>query len=237
MKAALFLNGFYDDRYPKFYERVVRASDVFRVCADGALSVWERWREQFGEEVAPHVVVGDFDSLSDEERRRWESRGVSFDTTWEGVTDKDDTDGQLALRTALRAGCVQFEIFGALPKPGEYDTDHFLGNLFLLREAHERVGTHPDYAMRLRDPRQSILLLVGRIALEREGSGLNRLSLIPFGGVARVRRSEGLRWRLDGMTLRTDRANALRNEFESGALSCTVELEVDSAPVILVHNW
>jgi thiamine pyrophosphokinase len=235
--AALFLDGFYDDRYPNFYITAARAPETFRVCADGALSVWEGWRERFGDHVAPDLVVGDFDSLADEERALWESRGVVFDTTWAGITDKDDTDGQLALRAALNVGCVRFEFFGSLPKPGDYDVDHFFGNLFLLSEARARVGERTGFAARLRDPRQSVTLVANRIVIAREGKNLNRVSLIPFGGVARVRRSEGLRWCLDRMTLGTERANALRNEFLPDVAFCSVELETDSAPVVVVHNW
>lgn len=237
IEAALFLNGFYDDRYPEFYESYARAPETFRICADGALTVWEDWRGRFGDDVAPDLVVGDFDSLTGEERRLWESRGVAFDTTWDGVTDKDDTDGQLALSAAVNAGCVRFDIIGALPKPEGGDTDHLFGNLFLLAEARARAGAHPDFAAHLRDPRQTVVLVADRIALARRGSGLNRISLVPFGGTARVRRSEGVRWRLDGLALGMERANALRNEFLPDAKTCAVELEPDSNPVIVFHNW
>ena len=157
--------------------------------------------------------------------------------SWDGITDKDDTDGQLALHAALNAGCVRFDAFGSLPKPGDYDVDHFFGNLFLLSEARARVGDCPDFAARLSDPRQCVYLTVDHVTVEREGTTLNRVSLIPFGGSARIRRSEGLRWRLDGMTLGFERANALRNEFLPDAASCSVELEPDSAPVVVIHNW
>lgn len=236
-KAALFLNGFYDDRYPDFYRSVVCSSEVFRVCADGALNVWERWRKQFGEEASPDRVVGDFDSLDAKTRRRWERRGVLFDTKWNGITDKDDTDGQLALHAAKEAGCVQFEVFGALPKPNDYNVDHFLGNLFLLSEAWALRGTHPDFFARLSDPRQSIYFVVDRLVLERNGNACNRVSLIPFGGETHLHHSEGLKWRLDGLKLTPHRANALRNEFEPDATFCIIELKPDSAPVVVVHNW
>lgn len=236
-RAALFLNGFYDERYPDFYRSVVCSSEVFRVCADGALNVWERWRKQFGEDALPDLVVGDFDSLDAQTRRRWERRGVIFDTKWDGITDKDDTDGQLAFRAAKEAGCVRFEVFGALPKPDDYNVDHFLGNLFLLSEAWALLGTHPDFSARLCDPRQSIYFVVDRLVLEREGNKGNRVSLIPFGGEASLRRSEGLRWRLDGLKLGSYRANALRNEFETDVTFCLIELEPGSAPVVVIHNW
>ncbi|MDA1193431.1 MAG: thiamine diphosphokinase [Candidatus Poribacteria bacterium] len=234
--TAIFLNGFYDERSPSFYAEICRRETAFLSCADGALRVWD-WLEAVGEKVPfPSVVVGDFDSMDTKTRARWEGRGAMIDGAFDRRTDKDFTDGQLALYAALDAGCREVVICGGLPNPTEYDHDHFLGNLFLLAEAHERVGGDA-LSIRFAEPRESIYLVHDELTIHRVGDGLNRVSFLPFGGEGGVASSEGLRWQLRDFTLPTTRANALRNEFSTDAPSATITLRGDSAPVLAIHNW
>ena len=231
-RAVVLLDGYYDERYPEFYAESCSRDDPFVVCADGALRVCEELLQG----VTPDLVVGDMDSLGDIDRESWMKRGTRFDDTWEGKTDKDHTDGQLALHAALGAGSSRIDFHGGLARRVAYDHDHFLGNLSLIAEAHERLGDAPDDAVRIYEPLETVYRCRSRQGISRDGSGLNRVSVVSLGGSARVERSEGLRWDLTGYEVNAAPANALRNEFREDAASAVIEMAPDSPPVYVFHN-
>ncbi len=225
LRAALFLNGRYDLSARAFYERSAQQRGTVCVFADGGARVLG-WLDP-----APNrpLVIGDFDSLDPSELK---NGGALIERRWEGQTDKDLTDGQLALHAALERQPRQIDIHGAFPRQDAFDHDHFLGNLLLLREAHD-AGAEA----RLSEPKEALYLCVEKLSIQREGSGLNRVSFLPFAGEARVCRTEGLRWQLLNFSLSNRRANALRNEFLPDADHVRVQMDERSAPAYVVHNW
>jgi thiamine pyrophosphokinase len=235
-RAVVLLDGYYDDRYPGFYVESCGRDDTFVVCADGALRVCEDLLQG----VTPDLVVGDMDSLGGIDRDAWRRRGTRFDDAWEGKTDKDYTDGQIALHAALDAGARQVDFHGGLARRVAYDHDHFLGNLSLIAEAHARLGNAldaaADDAMRIAEPLETVYLCRRRLELSRDGAGLNRVSVVPLGESARVASSVGLRWDLTGYGVHASPANALRNEFLEDASSVVIEMASGSSPVYVFHN-
>lgn len=225
LRAALFLNGRYDLSARAFYERSAQQCGAICVFADGGARVLN-WLDPTPNDA---LIIGDFDSIN---LSKLKNRGALIDYQWERQIDKDLTDGQLALHAALEHQPRQIDIHGAFPRQDAFDHDHFLGNLLLLREAHD-AGAEA----RLSEPKEAVYLCVDKLSLRREGSGLNRVSFLPFAGEARVCRTEGLRWPLLNFSLSNRRANALRNEYLPDADHVRVQLEERSAPVYVVHNW
>lgn len=225
-RAALFLNGRYDLSARAYYERSARQANTFCVFADGGAKTLQ-WLN-----TAPNaaLIVGDFDSFNPSALNN--GSAAQIERRWEGQTDKDLTDGQLALHAALERQTRQIDIHGAFPRQDAFDHDHFLGNLLLLYEAHDRGAE-----ARLSEPKEALYLCVETLALRREGDRLNRVSFLPFAGGARVRRTEGLRWPLLNFNLSNRRANALRNEFLPDADHIRVQLDERSPPVYVAHNW
>ncbi|WP_326998770.1 thiamine diphosphokinase [Cohnella kolymensis] len=82
---------------------------------------------------APHLAVGDFDSVSSDEMLQ------ITDTALELLTcdsyDKDFTDTELAFREALQRGFRHIVILGGLGTR----FDHSLGNVHLLRQADDHA--------------------------------------------------------------------------------------------------
>ncbi|MCL2166859.1 MAG: thiamine diphosphokinase [Clostridiales bacterium] len=75
---------------------------------------------------APDVVYGDFDSLTPEELRLLEEGGCRFVRS---PAEKNDTDGGIVLREALKQGFRDIRIWGALGgRP-----DHSFANITLLQ--------------------------------------------------------------------------------------------------------
>jgi thiamine pyrophosphokinase len=76
----------------------------------------------------PDVVVGDFDSLSGAERGRLEALDVELRVA---APDKDESDMELCLLTALEGGAERLTIVGAL---GLHRPEHTVANLLLLAD-------------------------------------------------------------------------------------------------------
>ena len=157
MKAVILLNGEpYRGRIP---------ADGARVwCCDGAYD-WARGRTHID------VNLGDYDSL-----------GYVPDPPPAEVypSEKNYTDGELALLRAIEAGADEIVFYGG----GGGREDHFLGNLHLLYAACAR-GVRAELVTN----HARIFAARGEVALP--GLRGKTVSLLPFGGVAHIYDSSG----------------------------------------------
>ena len=234
--ALIFLNGYYDTRHLDFYyqeiENAVKHGFPI-VCADGGIRIFDSLNRRGEMPLIPDVLIGDMDSVV-----QGETKAKQTVQEWVGKTDKDYTDGQLAVDYALREyGCRHIVIYGGLPRPEVYETDHFLGNLKLMRFGHYRVSGDKTYCAEMRDPKQTIHYVLSNVRLVRKNDRLQRVSLIAETENVVVERSENLRWDLASLQIHPDLTNALRNEFVEGAEWAALQLVEGSAPVYVIHNW
>ena len=237
MKAALiFLNGYYDTRHLDFYRQEIESAAENRcplICADGGIRIFDALNRRGDTPCVPDVHIGDMDSVTEST-----TKAKLTVQKWVGQTDKNWTDGQLAVDYALEQyGCRHIIIYGGLPRPNAYETDQFLGNLKLMRFGHYRVSTDEHYSAEMRDPRQTIHYVLSTVRLSRKNSGLQRVSLIAEVPNVVVEKSENLRWDLASLHIHPDLTNALRNEFVEGAEWAALQLVEGSAPVYVIHNW
>ncbi|MDE0086593.1 MAG: thiamine diphosphokinase [Candidatus Poribacteria bacterium] len=235
--ALIFLNGYYDTRHLYFYQQEIEFAlkeGYPLICADGGIRIFDELNQQEGETLTPDILIGDLDSI--EERTTEAKHTVE---KWIGQTDKDYTDGQLAVKYALDTYNSQHIIFyGGLPRSEEYETDHFLGNLKLMRFGHYlAMNKNSKYNAEMRDPRQTIHYVLSELRLIRKNSGLQRVSLIAEEGNVVVENSQNLRWDLASLHIHPDITNALRNEFVDGTEWAEIQLTENSAPVYVIHNW
>ncbi len=235
--ALIFLNGHYNlhrlDFYRQEIENAVR--DGFPLlCADGGIRIFDELIKHFSVNFIPDVLIGDLDSGANclINARKVVKR-------WIGKTDKDMTDGQLAVEYAIDTyRSNNIIIYGGLPRNNEYETDHFLGNLKLLRFGYTLTKfDNIDYIAEIRDPLQTIHYVLSEVRIERKNSGLQRVSLIAEDSDVTVENSQNLRWDLTTFHVHPDISNALRNEFIQGAEWVQIKLSEDSAPVYVIHNW
>ena len=237
MKSALiFLNGYYDTRYLDFYRQEIKnaiENGFPIICADGGIRIFDALNQCGEKPLIPDVLIGDMDSVVEGERQ---AKHVVQE--WVGQTDKDYTDGQLAVDYALEQyGCQYIIIYGSLPRPEAYETDQFLGNLKLMRFGHYRVSRDEHYKAEMRDPKQTIHYVLSAVQLTRKNSGLQRVSLIAETDNVVVKKSENLRWDLASVHIHPDLTNALRNEFVEGAEWAALQLAEGSAAIYVIHNW
>jgi thiamine pyrophosphokinase len=92
------------------------------IAADGGAA------RVLGAGLVPDVVVGDFDSLADPERARLEALGVELRVA---PPDKDESDMELCLLTAVEDGAERLTIVGAM---GLVRPEHTVANLLLLAD-------------------------------------------------------------------------------------------------------
>lgn len=91
------------------------------IAVDGGLAALSRLR------LKPDAIVGDFDSVAEDILAEY--KNSSDNITWEiHKPEKDETDTELALNTAIGLGCSKLVLLGATGGR----MDHFIGNLHLL---------------------------------------------------------------------------------------------------------
>ena len=241
MRAALiFLNGYYDTRHLDFYRQEIETAvenGSPLICADGGIRIFDELNRHSGTALIPDILIGDMDSILHQgSKPLLQAKHVVQE--WVGKTDKDHTDGQLAVDYAMEQyDCRHIIIYGGLSRPEAYETDQFLGNLKLMRFGHYRMSADEPYTAEMRDPKQTIHYVLSAVRLTRKSSELQRVSLIAESSNVIVEKSENLRWDLALLHIHPDLTNALRNEFVEGAESATVQLTDGSAAVYVIHNW
>ncbi|MGN0823258.1 MAG: thiamine diphosphokinase [Candidatus Gallimonas sp.] len=152
MKAVILLNG-------EPFRGKIDDRNAYVYCCDGAYE-WAKGKVRIDE------TLGDFDSL-----------GYLPDPPPKEIfpSEKNETDGELALRRAIGRGFRTIELYGGSGKR----EDHFIGNLHLLYQALER-GAHAE----LIGERSRIFAAEGDVVLEGEKGKI--VSIAPFGGEAHI---------------------------------------------------
>ncbi len=168
-RAVILLNG-------EPYQGEISAENAYVICCDGAY-FWAKNKVRIDENL------GDFDSLDETPEPSPREKFPS---------EKDETDGELAVDRALELGAAELVFYGG----GGGREDHFLGNLHLLYKA-KRAGAL-----------SAVLLTNGaQITLCGEGEQgfaskkWQTVSLLPFGGDAHIMEIEGLKYAPDDLKL------------------------------------
>ena len=152
----------------------------------------------------PDRLIGDLDSIEPALVGRLEAAGTKVDRH---RPDKDASDAELAIQAALAAGATHIVLLGAF---GGARIDHELANVLMLADP-ALVGADIQ-AVR---GRSRVRALAGGRRLDLEGVAGDIVTLLPVGGDAEGVTTEGLRWSLDGATLRIGRSRGLSNLIEA----------------------
>jgi thiamine pyrophosphokinase len=203
MKAVIVAGG-----EPHPADRAQLADADLLVAADAGAG----WLVDQG--LTPHWVVGDMDSVSPDLLAQLEARGVTIERH---PTDKNASDVELALDRAVAAGADELVLIGAL---GGERLDHELANLMLA--ADEAWTSAPRDLSIVRGPtRMRVLRGGGRLDLR--GAEGDTATLLPLAGDAVGVRTRGLRYVLNGETLRLGRSRGLSNVVEHAPASVSLE--------------
>ncbi len=165
------------------------------VAADGGARSLDRLGRR------PALLVGDLDSVDAPLVARLEASGTRVERH---PADKEASDTELAVEAALREGATAVVVLGAI---GGERLDHELANLLLLAD--------PALAgVDLRVVRAGTVVRAVHAGRELVlgGAAGDLVTLLPVGGDVVGIATAGLRWALDGATLRLGRSRGLSNE-------------------------
>lgn len=215
MRAVIFANG-------RLTRPIILQPDDLIIAADGGS------HHCLGLGIRPQVVIGDLDSVRDDELEALSALGTEIITY---PARKDFTDLELALQHARDHGAEEVIVLGALG--GRWDQT--LANVLL--PVSQEFKSLP---IRLMDGAQEILLIhPGRKTILHGRPG-DTLSLIPLMGDTQHITTEGLEYPLSNEKLLFGSTRGVSNRllgekatisFESGMLLCVVihENGVDQA--------
>lgn len=208
-RCIIFANGTLPD--PTAANHLLRPDDFLLAADGGTRHILDLGR-------TPSIIIGDLDSISDEERRKMKEAGVAM---MEFPRDKDETDLELALDHAVENGYREIVIVAAL---GDR-LDQTLANIALLSDP--RLAA---FDVRLADGVEQAFFC--RARSEVEGRRGDIVSLIPWGGEVRCVRTKGLRWPLSNETLHPHKTRGISNEM-TGELA---RVEIESGLLLIVHR-
>lgn len=208
MHALIVANGELDT--PSGLDQLVATVDLI-IAADGGA---EHCRA-LG--IRPAVIIGDMDSLAVASRADYETGGTRILTF---PIEKDQTDLELALLHAMKAGATEITVLAALGRRW----DQSIANLLL--------GAHLQFSS------QRITFLQGaqRLFAFRAHADLparvgERVSLIPLAGDAEAVTTAGLKYPLAGETLAFGSSRGVSNvvvaegasvDLAEGCLLCVI---------------
>lgn len=192
MRAAIFSAG-----QIASYDRVreaLRDIDVV-LCADGGV------RHALALGLKPDLVLGDFDSAGPAMAAELEQTGIPLQRV---PAEKDETDTHLALLEAIRRGATEVLLLGAT---GDR-LDHTISNLLLLPAIPSGVS------VAVVDAKNVIRVLRpgGRLTVQAAKGAY--LSLLPLSPEVKGVVAEGVKWPLDGATLKWGQSVGVSNEIE-----------------------
>lgn len=151
--------------------------------------------------LLPDLVIGDMDSLSEEDRAALAAQGCRFVIH---PRAKDETDLELALTYVVQHGAQEIVVLGALGGR----LDHTLANILLLT-----LPVLGSISVRIvQGQSETFLVRSGEVAIV-EGQPGDLVSLLPLGGDACGVRTAGLAWALHGDNLRFGFTRGVSNEM------------------------
>ena len=211
MKAVIFANGVIDPE-EQFIPDLNQGDLV--IAVDGGA------KNALISGLHPDVVIGDLDSISDQDKENLSIQGTRFITY---PHDKDQTDLELALDFALQNGVEEAILIGLLGGR----LDQTLANLLLLtKDAYSPmrfvVSASPDTAHVLVD--QHIITI-------KANTG-DIVSLIPLSPVVSGVTTHNLRWPLNAAKLEFGSTLGISNEMKAPIVS----IQIDNGKLLVIHR-
>lgn len=172
MKALIIADG----ALPPMYLVKKHSDSDLVIAADGGLKTAGKYG------LTPDYLIGDFDSAGEGALKHLNPKTKLIRLSKE----KNETDGMVAVDTALRQGALHIVMLGALGKR----TDHAFANLMLLKYAWDKGAR-----LLLEDEYCEVALATGKTKISGEKG--QTVSVLPFGGNATVSSDDSLHYPMD----------------------------------------
>ena len=185
---------------------LLRAAEVV-ICCDGAAD------KLIGFGMAPHIIIGDMDSISDGTREQYASSMIRSD-------DQETNDLTKAVEYCIRQGYASVSILGATG----LREDHTLGNVSLMLEYYPRIAVRmiSDFGI-------FFLVRSGEEVMSHPG---DRISIFSIDNTVKVT-SKGLKYPLNDLQL-SKWYRASLNEVVEERFTLMFESDI---PLIVYRAW
>jgi thiamine pyrophosphokinase len=196
MKILILTGGRIDEAFAIDYMREYKPEYV--IAADSGM---EFCRHQ---NIIPDCIVGDFDSVTPEVLAFYHEQPQIL---WKQFKpEKDETDTELAIRTALEHRATELHLIGATGTR----LDHVIGNIQLLHEALIR-----DIAAYIVDTNNRISLMDGRKEIKKCEQYGTYVSILPLTTTVEKITLTGFKYPLNQATLYSNNTLGISNEIEA----------------------
>ncbi|HEY5585919.1 MAG TPA: thiamine diphosphokinase [Ruminiclostridium sp.] len=199
MKAVLVCNGSISD-----YDAIKKYFDQ----ADYIISVDGGARHLREMNIAPHILIGDFDSASSDDLKYFIDQGIE---TYKFPAEKDMTDSELAIEKALEMGADELIFIGAIGSR----VDHSLANILLLKKLLD-IGVKACII----NENNQIYMFNSTFSLARKDG--YKLSLIPISEKVTGVSTKGLKYKLNDATMTLGTSWGVSNEFQEDTATVTI---------------
>jgi thiamine pyrophosphokinase len=199
MKCVIIANGDLD--YSQDISGIILQADLI-VCADGGA------RHLKAIDISPHVIIGDFDSASPEDRLFFEEKKIK---TISYPSRKNETDSELCVSWALLNNATDITLLGVTGTR----LDHTLANIYLLKKL---VMQH--IPARIINKNNSIHMTIDHIKLQGRPGDL--LSILPITEKVAGITLTGLEYPLAEATLEMGSSMGISNVFKESKATVSV---------------
>lgn len=210
MRVVIFAGGTYQPG--KASQKALAGADMVIAADSGAATALHLGH-------VPAYIVGDFDSLDKQTVEQARARGSRIITA---AVEKNETDTELAVQTAIEQGATEITLLGAL---GGERFDHTLANVFLL-------AGFDNVPVKIIDGPSTCWLLRGPATTTIEGQVGDLLSLFPLAGDAIEVRTQGLYYPLHGETLRFGKPRGVSNALTGER----AEVSLENGMLLVIHT-
>ncbi|OGG52996.1 thiamine diphosphokinase [Candidatus Kaiserbacteria bacterium RIFCSPLOWO2_12_FULL_53_8] len=168
--------------------------------------------------LMPHVVIGDFDSISSKTLRALKDKKVEL---IKYPKEKDITDSELGLTYTIGKSCREIIITGIRGT----STDHFLGNLFMLAKKQ-----YASLNIKIVEGKEEVVLVRKHIRIKGKKSDI--VSLVPIGQNVSGVTTKGLFYPLKNDTLKSSSARGIRNRMTGKH----AEISIQKGTLLVIHR-
>jgi len=200
MNCVIFCGGVIED-YDSVNKYIQGAQLI--LCVDSGA----RHCRELG--IVPDYLIGDFDSISEEDFKALTGAGVPV---MRFPSEKDMTDSELAIQVACEKGCNRITLLGAIGSR----IDHMLSNLFLLKKLAD-LNVEGVIA----NEKNEIRMIKDHIELKNEKDVF--VSLLPVAGNASGVTTRGLYYPLENATLEVGSSWGVSNRVVEDSASVSVK--------------
>jgi thiamine pyrophosphokinase len=211
MRAVIFANGNFNKH--QIIKDSIHPDDIL-IAADGGA------QHCLALGLSPSVVVGDLDSISNEDKRLLEADGTQFIIH---SSMKDQTDLELAFDYAVNNGAKEILLIGFLGGR----LDQTIANLLLLTRSE---WNQVQFSL-INQGEVGRLIRSGE-TLTIHGEPGDIVSLIPYSPTVDGITTSGLRWSLNKAKLELGTTLGISNELSNHSAN----VQVESGDLLIVHR-